>query len=154
MDYYRMICLRYPCCAHIWTHLSAWFVCLAAFCLLTCCWGKAFDSYFHFWSKIWDAEPNSQICVMLLLLSIRKMFDTVFSCSKSIFSSSVHLQCSRCVAQRAALIGETDRKPQQYFSQSDAPMLQAVPYWLLFKKKKGMNSVRVPLTFSQTDVDS
>lgn len=51
MDYYRMICLCYLSCTHIWTHLSAWFVCLAAFCLLMCCWGKALTATFIFGLK-------------------------------------------------------------------------------------------------------
>lgn len=136
--WFEIIIWNFPSSSRIWTHLSAWFVRIVACCLLMCCWEKAFDRCFHFRSKIWAAEPDSQICLLLLLLNIRELFVTVFSCGKSVFSSRLHLQCSRCVAQRAALIGETDRKLQQYLqkSQSDAPMLHWMLYWLLFKKIK------------------
>lgn len=35
--------------------------CVSAMCcLLMCCWGKAFEGYFLFRSKTWDAERDSQ----------------------------------------------------------------------------------------------
>lgn len=88
-----------------------------------CCWGKVFDSYFPFCSKMLKAARDNQICLLRLCwtsenrllcsLGVVKL-DSLPVCTSTDRKADGTARCTH----RSALIGETDGKPQQNLQKS------------------------------------